>query len=101
MTPNLVLMASVFGLAWTLPGEPDATAPSTALAFELWTDHGTQYVRPVVYYETLNQLRTLKPGSARVLPLTFKDCASGPMGSCQLETLRQRALAALPPCDDR
>jgi 4-phytase/acid phosphatase len=98
---NLVLMASVFGLDWTLPGEPDATAPSTALAFELWTDRGAEYVRPVVYYETLDQLRTLKPTRARALPLTFKDCASGPMGSCPLETLRQRALSVLPPCDDR
>ena len=34
---NLVLMAGVFGLNWTLPGEPDGTAPSTALAFELWS----------------------------------------------------------------
>lgn len=98
---NLVLMASVFGLAWTLPDEPDSTAPSTALAFELWSDGGKAYVRPVIYYETLDQLRTLRPARARTLPLAFKDCASGPMGSCPLETLRQRALAALPPCLDR
>jgi len=98
---NLVLMASLFGLSWTLPGEPDATAPSTALAFELWTEGGKAYVRPVIYYETLAQLRTLKPAHARALPLAFKDCASGPLGSCPLETLRQRALSVLPPCDDR
>jgi 4-phytase / acid phosphatase len=35
---NLILMAGVFGLEWRLPDEPDATAPSTALAFELWRD---------------------------------------------------------------
>lgn len=98
---NLVLMASIFGLSWSLPGEPDGTAPSTALAFELWRDHGAEYVRPVIYYETLDQLRTLTPARARMLPLAFKDCASGPMGGCPLETLRQRALAALPPCDSR
>jgi 4-phytase / acid phosphatase len=94
---NLILMAGVFGLEWTLPGEPDATAPSTALALELWTDGGKEYVRPVIYYETLDQLRSLKPSRARALPLTFNDCASGPMGSCPLEALRQRAESRLPP----
>lgn len=94
---NLILMAGVFGLEWTLPAEPDATAPSTALAFELWQDGGKAYVRPVIYYETLDQLRTLTPRRARALPLTFKDCASGPMGACPLEALRRRAEALLPP----
>jgi 4-phytase/acid phosphatase len=94
---NLILMAGVFGLEWKLPDEPDATAPSTALAFELWRDDGQEYVRPVIYYETLDQLRTLKPSRARALPLTFKDCASGPMGSCPVEALRRRAEARLPP----
>ena len=94
---NLILMAGVFDLDWTLPDEPDATAPSTALVFELWKDGGKEYVRPVIYYETLGQLRSLKPSRARTLPLTFKDCASGPMGSCPVEALRQRAEARLPP----
>jgi 4-phytase/acid phosphatase len=93
---NLVLMASVFGLSWTLPDEPDGTAPSTALAFELWSDGGKDYVRPVIFYETLDQLRTLSPKRARELPLTIKDCASGPMGSCPLEQVRQRVEALLP-----
>src|SRR5258708_26920090 len=35
---NLALMGGLFGLAWTLPDQPDATAPATALAFELWKD---------------------------------------------------------------
>ena len=94
---NLVLMASTFGLAWTLPGEPDSTAPSTALAFELWRDGGSRYVRAVVYYETLDQLRTLAPALARAVPLRFADCASGPMGSCPLETVRRSVLGLIPP----
>jgi hypothetical protein len=94
---NLVLMASIFGLEWTLSDQPDSTAPSTALAFELWTDGKTRYVRPAIYYETLVQLRTLKPAAARVLPLSFPDCASGPKESCSLDEVRRRALAALPP----
>jgi 4-phytase/acid phosphatase len=94
---NLVLMASVFALEWTLPGEPDISAPATTLAFELWSDKGALYVRPVIYYETLEQLRTLQPRRARKLALTFADCASGPMGSCPLPTLQRRAQALIPP----
>jgi 4-phytase/acid phosphatase len=93
---NLALMAGVFGLAWTLPGEPDGTAPSTALAFELWSDGAHEYVRPVIYYETLEQLRTLKPAAAKILPLTFTDCADGPMGSCSLATVEAHLDAVLP-----
>jgi 4-phytase/acid phosphatase len=94
---NLVLMASLAGLKWSLPGEPDSTAPSTALAFELWSDGKGKYVRPVIYYETLEQLRALAPDRARALPLSFAGCASGPKGSCPLARLRERIEAALPP----
>ena len=86
---NLVLMASTFGLKWTLPGQPDSTAPSTALAFELWRDGAERYVRPVIYYETLDQLRTLAPELGKPWPLPFKDCASGPMGSCPLKEVQR------------
>ena len=81
---NIALMGAVFGVRWTLPGQPDGTAPSTALAFELWSDGTHQYLRPVIYYATLDQLRSLKPARAQRLPLTFKDCASGTNGSCPL-----------------
>jgi 4-phytase/acid phosphatase len=96
---NLALMGGLFGLAWTLPGEPDSTAPATALAFELWRDRatGARFVRPVIYYETLDQLRTLTPAAARRLVLKFAGCASGPMGTCRLDDLRRRTLALIPP----
>jgi 4-phytase/acid phosphatase len=93
---NLAWMAAVFGLAWTFPDNPDFTAPSTTLAFELWSDRGKAYVRPVVYYESLDQLRSLWPDRAESMPLTFKGCAGGPMGSCPLDELRQRVLSAIP-----
>jgi len=93
---NLAWMAGVFGLTWTFPDNPDFTAPSTTLAFELWSDGGKDYVRPVIYWEALDQLRSLSPAQAESTPLTFKDCASGPMGSCPLDELRQWVLAALP-----
>jgi 4-phytase/acid phosphatase len=94
---NLIVVGSLFGLAWTLPGEPDASAPATTLAFELWTDRGARFVRPVIYYETLDQLRTLAPAGARRQAVTFAGCASGPMGSCPLSEVRRRVLALIPP----
>jgi 4-phytase / acid phosphatase len=96
---NLALMGGLFGLAWTLSDQPDATAPATALAFELWKDPttGARFVRPVIYYATLDQLRTLTPAAAKRRVLAFTGCASGPMGSCPLETLRRRTLALIPP----
>jgi 4-phytase/acid phosphatase len=93
---NLTLMAGVFGLDWTLPGEPDATAPATTLAFELWSDRDALFVRPVVSYETLDQLRTLQPGAAAHVNLRFAGCASGPLASCPLSTLRRRVEALIP-----
>lgn len=95
---NLGLMGGLFGLKWTLPGEPDATAPATALAFELWKDRksGARFVRPLIYYGTLDQLRTLAPSTARRQVLAFDGCASGPMASCPLETLQRRTLALIP-----
>jgi 4-phytase / acid phosphatase len=94
---NIALMGDVFGLHWTLAGEPDGTAPSTALAFELWSDGVHQYVRPVIYYATMDQLRTLQPSRAQILPLQFPDCASGPNGSCLVDEVTKRVDAVLPP----
>ncbi len=91
-------MAGVFGLDWTLPGQPDATAPATALAFELWADprSGARYVRPVIYYLDLDQLRRLSPARPRRLPLRFAGCDDGPGGSCRLADLRRRVEARIP-----
>jgi 4-phytase/acid phosphatase len=94
---NLVWMASTFGLKWTLPGQPDSTAPSTALAFELWRDGERRFVRPVVYYQTLDQLRDLTPALGKPWPLQFKECASGPMQSCPLKEVLERVNALIPP----
>jgi 4-phytase/acid phosphatase len=96
---NLSFMRAVFGLSWTLAGQPDHTAPATTLAFELWRDptSGARYVRPVIYYETLPQMRTLTPGQAERVPLSFDGCASGPDGGCPLEEVKRRVEALLPP----
>ena len=93
---NLAWMAGVFGLSWQFDDMPDFTAPATTLAFELWSDHGRQYVRPVVYHLALDQLRALSPASAEATALEFPDCADGPMNSCPLGTLRHRLETAIP-----
>ncbi|HEV2362569.1 MAG TPA: histidine-type phosphatase [Caulobacteraceae bacterium] len=93
---NVLLMAGVFGLDWALPDEPDYSSPAETLAFELWRDHGRAFVRPVLFYEPLDQLRTLSPALARRLPLRFPGCASGPLASCPLGKLRARLEAVVP-----
>jgi 4-phytase/acid phosphatase len=96
---NVAFMGAVFGLDWALPGEPDVTSPAETLALELWADPATgrRYVRPVIYYETLDQLRTLSPSSARELPLRFDGCADGRDGACSLAEVTRRVEALIPP----
>jgi 4-phytase/acid phosphatase len=97
---NLSNLAGVFGLRWTLPDEPDATAPDTTLAFEVWRDGGAETVRVVVYSQSLRQLRT---GSvldqthpAGVTPVALPDCAAGSKGVCKLSTLAAAVTRRLP-----
>lgn len=83
---NLSNVGSILGLDWTLPGEPDNTAPDTTLALELWrnTHDGRQYVRAVVLYQTLAELRSAamdnrndkRDASAHMLALAFPTCAA-------------------------
>ncbi|MDG3440232.1 histidine-type phosphatase [Nitrospirillum amazonense] len=56
---NLSNVAGLLGLDWTLPGQPDKTAPDTTLAFEVSRDTATgkRYVRVALYYQTLEDLR--------------------------------------------
>jgi 4-phytase/acid phosphatase len=77
---NLANLAGTFGLSWTLKDQPDETAPATALAFEVWGDRaaGTRTVKVVVFYETLDQLRTLEPKTVSRTEATL-DCAKAPI----------------------
>ncbi|MEI9992591.1 MAG: histidine-type phosphatase [Rhizomicrobium sp.] len=65
---NLSNLSGLLGVRWRLPGQPDDTAPGTALAFELWRDHGVRTVRMKVYYQPLDAIRRLAPG-LRVVPV--------------------------------
>lgn len=92
---NLSNMGGMLGLDWTLPGEPDSTAPDTTLALELWRNghDGRRYVRAVVIYQTLAELRAEAMGSragvqrraAEALLLTLPGCT---LSRCPLEAVR-------------
>lgn len=96
---NLSNMAGVFGLDLRVDGQPDSTAPATALAFELWRDvkTGIRYVRPRVFYLELAQMRDLKPEKAHDSILVFKHCSnSGPDGLCPLRELSGNVIRRIP-----
>jgi 4-phytase/acid phosphatase len=94
---NLANLAGLFGLSWSLPDQPDSTAPATALAFELWRNaDGQKLVRPVLWYLSLDQLRTLSPETAQRKPLTFGICGPSTDGLCPLEALAAKITAAVP-----
>lgn len=92
---NLSNMAGVFGVDWTLPGQPDATAPATAFALERWrnTATGAVMVSLRIFYAQLDGMRRLEPASVRSLLVQMPGC---PADGCRLDTLRQRVLDALP-----
>jgi 4-phytase/acid phosphatase len=95
---NIALMGAVFGLDWTLPGQPDVTSPAETLAFELWRDpaSGKGYVKAVVYYETLDQLRNLTPADAQHVDLSFANCADSQDGGCSVDELSRKVEALIP-----
>jgi 4-phytase/acid phosphatase len=92
---NLSNMAGLFGLDWALPGEPDPTGPSVTLALELWRNpvSGERRVRPVVYYQTLDSLRSLKPTPISRLGLRFAACPDAE--DCPLQVLTKAVEARL------
>jgi 4-phytase / acid phosphatase len=96
---NLSNMAGIFGLELRVDGQPDSTAPATALAFELWRDVKTKirYVKPRIFYLELSQMRDLKPEKARDSTLTFKHCSNnGPDGLCPLLDLSKNIDQRIP-----
>lgn len=92
---NLSNMAGVFGVDWSLPGQPDATAPATAFALERWRDTATGAVTVglTLFYAELEGMRALDPKAVHALAVPLPDCGNG---ACPLETVRARVLAALP-----
>jgi len=101
---HLASLAGLLGLEWTLPDQPDNNPPGATLAFERLRDpaDGKRYVRAVLYYQTLQQMRagaTLDlahpPGR---LELKIPGCEHDAVaGACPLPVLRERLVAALAP----
>lgn len=92
---NLSNLGALLGVEWTLPDEPDPTAPDTTMAFELLRDGaGRHFVRVRVYYQTLRQLRgaeVLDAGNpAGAVTLKPTGCHAGPRAQlCSLDQLRR------------
>jgi 4-phytase/acid phosphatase len=95
-------LSGALGLGWSLPGQPDPTAPDTTLAFEVWRhpETGARTIRVKIYAQTLDQLRTARPLTPRdppvSLPLAIGICPARD-GGCDLATFAARVRAALPP----
>lgn len=96
---NLSNIAGLMDIDWTLSGQPDKTAPDTALAFEVWREPptGERYVRLVVHYQTLAQLRHSTGGLAESMPVSISDCGDGPEGLCRLDRTADRLAKKIEP----
>lgn len=92
---NLSNMAGVFGAHWTLPGQPDETAPATAFALERWREptNGNVWVRLTVFYAELEGMRALDPKSVHARSVVLPGCAGQ---ACPLDQVRARVHALVP-----
>jgi 4-phytase/acid phosphatase len=91
---NLSNIAGLLGVHWTLPQQPDSTAPDTALAFEVWHDGHGDFVRLKLYYQTLDELRDLTPlREPAHRDLMLPDCRH----QCSARDVAQTLKAATPP----
>lgn len=74
---NLSNMAGIYGLRWKLPGQPDDTAPNSALAFERWRDgQGRPYVRLRIFYQGLEEQRRNDFPAAGTRVVSTPDCGN-------------------------
>ena len=90
---NVTNVAALFGVDWTLPGQPDETAPDTAMIFELWRGPDDQpRVSLAVRYQTTEALRTA--GASALLPLALPGCDGN---GCSLAALTTQIARKLPP----
>jgi len=99
---NLSNIGGMLGIDWALPDQPDKTAPDTALAFELWRDpvDGSRYVRVVVHYQTLEQLRQLAAldadHPAPRVAVAIAGCGDPATGLCPLPRFHAMLEDAMP-----
>ncbi len=89
---QLANLGGIFGVNWTLPGQPDSTPPDGAFVFELY--QGGQ-VRVRFLYQTADQLRMAAPLSTGpgAVELSHGICGAS---SCAVADLRKRVEAVVP-----
>ncbi len=89
---NLSNLSGMLDAVWALPGQPDVTAPDTALAFEVWRGaDGKRTVKLTVHYQTLAQFRAVadkKQLAAMASSVTTNSRACG--NACTVETIAAR-----------
>jgi 4-phytase/acid phosphatase len=95
---NLSNLSGLLDANWRLPGQPDATAPDTALAFEVWKEaDGRRSVKLRLFYQTPDQLRGLaaftQARPVPTLPLSFPGCSA--KEACTLDRFQERLSASL------
>lgn len=90
---TLDMLATLFGLDWSFPDQPDRTAPDTTLAFELWRlPDGQKDVRFRVFHQSLEQLRQAQPlspqaGQGAPLLLHSRFCPNSAQAACTPDDL--------------
>lgn len=92
---HLAVIGGLMGLKWELPGQPDLHGSGVTLALERWRHpgNGLRYVRLVIHYQTLQQMRgaqalTRESPPGRVT-LHFPGCAEDEIdGACPLTKVR-------------
>ncbi len=101
---HLANLSALLGVDWSLPGQPDNSPLGGTLAFERLHNpvDDKRYVRVVLYYQTLEQMRSGAALDAAHPPgqmvLKIPGCEKGAVnGACPLPVLRERLLAALAP----
>lgn len=89
---NLSNMAGIYDLHWKLPGQPDDTAPNTAMAFERWRDaQGHPYVHVRLFYQTLAEQRRKTYPSAHIQDIVVSNCQEK-SGQCPLQAFAEQTL---------
>jgi 4-phytase/acid phosphatase len=93
---NLSNVGGALGVDWALPGQPDPTAPGTAIAFERWRDEGSgkAFIRVRIFYQDPDQVRSLSGAPARQARVIPAACSST-AGDCTLEAFAEPARRAI------
>jgi 4-phytase/acid phosphatase len=96
---NLSNISGLLDTDWVLPGQPDKTAPGTTLAFEIWrrVQDNERFVRLVVHYQTLAQLRGDDQKQAESVRVRFQHCVESFDESCRSSNITEHLRKSIEP----